>query len=113
MIRYYEGAAPILPNVPTYLCRRDGERAYVLEHLAELVVKPANESGGYGMRVGPHSTVEQQADFARLIKANPRNHIAQSADAILHRPASAGAGGAASACHPNQSRIMKCRSLKS
>jgi uncharacterized circularly permuted ATP-grasp superfamily protein len=77
MIRYYEGAEPILPNVPTYLCWRDADRAYVLEHLDLLVVKSANESGGYGMLVGPHSTREQQAEFAEKIKANPRNYIAQ------------------------------------
>jgi uncharacterized circularly permuted ATP-grasp superfamily protein len=77
MIRYYEGAEPILPNVPTYLCWRDADRSYVLEHLDLLVVKSANESGGYGMLVGPHSTREQQADFAAKIEANPRNYIAQ------------------------------------
>src|SRR5208283_1984905 len=77
MIRYYEGADPILPNVPTYLCWRDADRSYVLEHLDLLVVKSANESGGYGMLVGPHSTREQQADFADKIQANPRNYIAQ------------------------------------
>jgi len=77
MIRYYEGADPILPNVPTYLCWRDSDRSYVLEHLDQLVVKAANESGGYGMLVGPHSTKQQQADFAEKIRANPRNYIAQ------------------------------------
>ncbi len=56
MIRYYEGDEPILPNVPTYLCWRDEDRQYVLENLDKLVVKAANESGGYGMLVGPHST---------------------------------------------------------
>ncbi len=77
MVRYYEGADPILPNVPTYLCWRDSDRSYVLEHLDQLVVKAANESGGYGMLVGPHSTKQQQADFADKIRANPRNYIAQ------------------------------------
>jgi uncharacterized circularly permuted ATP-grasp superfamily protein len=77
MIRYYEGAEPILPNVPTYLCWRDSDRAYVLEHLELLVVKSANESGGYGMLVGPHSTREQREEFASKIQANPRNFIAQ------------------------------------
>src|SRR3954449_9002709 len=74
MIRYYEGADPILPNVPTYLCWRDSDRAYVLEHLGELVVKAANESGGYGMLVGPHSTAKQREDFAARIVADPRNY---------------------------------------
>jgi uncharacterized circularly permuted ATP-grasp superfamily protein len=51
--------------------------SYVLEHLPELVVKAANESGGYGMLIGPHSTKEQHADFAKRIQADPRNYIAQ------------------------------------
>jgi uncharacterized circularly permuted ATP-grasp superfamily protein len=77
MIRYYLGESAILPNVPTYLCWRDKDRSYVLEHLAELVVKSANEAGGYGMLVGPHSTKAEQAEFAEKIKSNPRNFIAQ------------------------------------
>jgi len=76
MIRYYEGAEPILPNVPTYLCWRDQDRKYVLENLDKLVVKAANESGGYGMLVGPHSTLAQREEFARKIQAEPRNYIA-------------------------------------
>jgi len=86
MIRYYEGEDPILPNVPTYLCWRDDDRAYVLEHLAELVVKAANESGGYGMLVGPHSTAEQREEFARRIQAQPRNYIAQPTLALSRVP---------------------------
>jgi uncharacterized circularly permuted ATP-grasp superfamily protein len=86
IIRYYEGADPILPNVPTYLCWRDDDRAYVLEHLDQLVVKSANESGGYGMLVGPHSTREQQAEFALRIQANPRNYIAQPTLALSRVP---------------------------
>lgn len=77
IIRYYLGEEPILPNVPTYLCDRPDERAYVLEHLDELVVKAVGESGGYDMLIGPHSTREQQAQFAERIRANPRNYIAQ------------------------------------
>lgn len=77
MIRYYLGEEPILNNVPTYLCWRDQDKEYVLQNLEKLVVKAANESGGYGMLVGSHSTVEQRAEFAELIKANPRNYIAQ------------------------------------
>jgi uncharacterized circularly permuted ATP-grasp superfamily protein len=86
MIRYYEGAAPILPNVPTYLCWRDSDRSYVLEHLDQLVVKSANESGGYGMLVGPHSTRAQQEEFAAKIVANPRNFIAQPTLALSRVP---------------------------
>ncbi len=86
MIRYYEGADPILPNVPTYLCWRDADRQYVLEHLDQLVVKSANESGGYGMLVGPHSSKEQCAQFAEKIQANPRNFIAQPTLALSRVP---------------------------
>jgi uncharacterized circularly permuted ATP-grasp superfamily protein len=77
MIRYYEGEEPILPNVPTFLCWREKDRKYVLENLEHLVVKSANEAGGYGMLVGPHSTANQREDFAGRIEANPRNFIAQ------------------------------------
>ncbi len=77
IIKYYMGEEPILPNVPTYICDEKADFDYVLEHLPELVVKAANESGGYGMLIGPHSTREQQADFAHRIQADPRNYIAQ------------------------------------
>lgn len=77
MIRFYLSQEPILPNVPTYICQREEDRKYVLAHLDELVVKAANEAGGYGMLIGPHSTVEEQRDFARRIEADPRNYIAQ------------------------------------
>jgi uncharacterized circularly permuted ATP-grasp superfamily protein len=77
MIRYYEGEDPMLPNVPTFLCWRDADRQHVLANLASLVVKSANESGGYGMLVGPHSTQEEREQFAAKIEANPRNFIAQ------------------------------------
>jgi len=86
MIRYYEGAEPILPNVPTYLCWRDSDRSYVLENLDKLVVKSANESGGYGMLVGPHATAAQRAEFAVKIEANPRNFIAQPTLALSRAP---------------------------
>jgi uncharacterized circularly permuted ATP-grasp superfamily protein len=86
IIRYYEGADPILPNVPTYLCWRDQDRAFTLENLERLVVKSANESGGYGMLVGPHSTVGEREEFARRIRANPRNYIAQPTLALSRVP---------------------------
>ena len=86
MIRYYEGEDPILPNVPTYLCWRDADRQHVLANLDKLVVKAANESGGYGMLVGPHSTEEQRAAFADKIKAEPRNYIAQPTLALSRVP---------------------------
>ncbi|MEB3309226.1 MAG: circularly permuted type 2 ATP-grasp protein [Snowella sp.] len=77
MIRYYLNEEPLLSNVPTYLCWRDQDREYVLDHLPELVVKSANEAGGYGMLMGPNSTPTERAEFAEKIKANPRNYIAQ------------------------------------
>ncbi|MCP4597552.1 circularly permuted type 2 ATP-grasp protein [Neptuniibacter sp.] len=77
IIKYYLNEEPILSNVDTYLCEVPEQREYVLANLDKLVVKPANESGGYGMLVGPHSTKKDQAKFAQLIQENPRNYIAQ------------------------------------
>jgi uncharacterized circularly permuted ATP-grasp superfamily protein len=77
IIKYYLGEEIILPNVPTYICAESEGLSYALEHLPELVVKAANESGGYGMLVGPHSTAAECAEFAKKIKADPRNYIAQ------------------------------------
>ena len=77
IIKYYLGEDIIVPNVPTYMCWEDTDRKYVLEHLDELVVKEANQSGGYGMLIGPHSTRAEQEEFANRIKDNPRNYIAQ------------------------------------
>ena len=86
MIQYYLGEDILLPNVPTRICADKADLQYVLEHLDELVVKAANESGGYGMLVGPHSTREQRAAFAEKIKANPRNYIAQPTLALSRVP---------------------------
>ena len=77
MIRYYLNEKPLLDNVPTYLCMRERDREHVLKNIAKLVVKPANESGGYGIMVGPHSSAAQHRKFARLIEEDPRNYIAQ------------------------------------
>jgi uncharacterized circularly permuted ATP-grasp superfamily protein len=77
IIKYYLGEDPIVPNVDTYLCWRDADRDYVLANLDKLVVKAANEAGGYGMLVGPHSTKAEQEEFAGRIRDNPRNYIAQ------------------------------------
>lgn len=86
IIKYYLGEDIILPNVPTYMCSEDTDRKYVLEHLDELVVKEANQSGGYGMLIGPHSTHAEQEEFARRIKDNPRNYIAQPTLALSRVP---------------------------
>ncbi len=77
MIRYYLGEEPILSNVPTYLCWREKDRDYVLQNLKSLVVKSANEAGGYGMLVGSSATEVDCQEFAQRIMANPRNYIAQ------------------------------------
>lgn len=77
IIRYYLNEEPILSNVPTWRCEDKESRQYVLDNLDKLVVKPANESGGYGMLVGPHSTAKECKEFSSLIKADPRNYIAQ------------------------------------
>ncbi len=86
VIKYYLGEEPLLPNVETFLCYDDKQREYVLANLDKLVVKPANESGGYGMLVGPHSTKKERETFAELIKANPRNYIAQPTLALSTAP---------------------------
>lgn len=86
MIRYYLGEEPILPNVTTYVCEREEDRKYVLAHLDQLVVKAANEAGGYGMLIGPHSTKEEQEKFAQLILNDPRNYIAQPTLALSRVP---------------------------
>jgi uncharacterized circularly permuted ATP-grasp superfamily protein len=86
MIRYYMNEEPILPNVPTYICQREEDRKYVLAHLDELVVKAANESGGYGMLIGPHATEEQRAEFAVKIQKDPRNFIAQPTLSLSRMP---------------------------
>ncbi|MEO1465254.1 MAG: circularly permuted type 2 ATP-grasp protein [Cyanobacteria bacterium J06633_1] len=77
MIRYYLGEEPLLANVPTYLCWRESDRQYVLENLDKLVVKAANEAGGYGMLIGTNSTEAERNAFAEKIKATPRDYIAQ------------------------------------
>ncbi len=77
MIKYYLGEEISLPNVPTYLCGDESDCKYVLEHLAELVIKPANESGGYGILLGPRASKEDLDKYKDLIKANPRNYVAQ------------------------------------
>lgn len=77
LIRYYLAAEPLIDNVPTWRCSDPKSLAHVQQHLAELVVKPANESGGYGMLVGPHASSTEVDAFAKLIAAEPRNYIAQ------------------------------------
>lgn len=86
MMRYYLDQDPIIPNVPTYVCWDDTERQHVLANLDTLVVKAANESGGYGMLVGPHASATERATFAERIQAQPRNYIAQPTLALSRAP---------------------------
>ncbi len=86
IIKYYTGEDPILPNVPTYICWDKKDREYVLENLESLVVKAANESGGYGMLIGPHASNAEREKFADLIKENPRNYMAQPTIMLSRTP---------------------------
>ncbi|MDD5261750.1 MAG: circularly permuted type 2 ATP-grasp protein [Methylacidiphilales bacterium] len=86
MIKFYLGEDPILPNVPTYLPNEKQDRKYVLENLPKLVVKAANEAGGYGMLIGPKATKTELADFKRKVEAEPRNYIAQPTISLSRHP---------------------------
>jgi uncharacterized circularly permuted ATP-grasp superfamily protein len=86
IIQFYTGRAPILQNVPTYNCRKADDLAYVLEHLAELVVKEVHGSGGYGMLVGPTATSAEVEAFRAKLKARPDNYIAQPTLALSTCP---------------------------
>jgi uncharacterized circularly permuted ATP-grasp superfamily protein len=86
IIEFYLGEKSLLSNVPTYNCTKDDERAYVLEHIAELVVKEVHGSGGYGMLVGPTSTKEQHELFRKKILDRPGNYIVQPTLALSTCP---------------------------
>ncbi|HEY3111611.1 MAG TPA: circularly permuted type 2 ATP-grasp protein [Chloroflexota bacterium] len=86
IIKYYTGEEPILPNVPTYLAEDPSERVYILEHLDQLVVKTTNDSGGYGMVIGPYATRAQLEEVRARIQADPRNHIAQPTLKLSRHP---------------------------
>ncbi len=86
MIRFYLGEEPILKNVPTWQCATEDDCKYVLEHLAELVVKEVHGSGGYGMLVGPKASASQIEAFRAKITANPDNYIAQPTLALSTCP---------------------------
>ncbi|MCU0353978.1 MAG: circularly permuted type 2 ATP-grasp protein [Cytophagales bacterium] len=86
IIKYYLDEDPIIPNVQTYICGEDNDMQYVLENIDKLVVKEANEAGGYGMLIGPKSTKAQQRLFRIKIKQNPRNYIAQPTISLSRVP---------------------------
>jgi uncharacterized circularly permuted ATP-grasp superfamily protein len=92
IIKYYLNEDPIIPNVPSWLCMYDDQRDHVLKNLDTLVVKPANESGGYGMIIGPRATEAERDKFADLIKTNPRNYMAQPTLSISTAPTLVGDG---------------------
>lgn len=86
MIKFYLNEEPILPNVQTYLTMFEEDRKYVLDHIPELVIKSANESGGYGMLIGPHATKEEHEKFRQAIIKDPRNYIGQPVISLSRSP---------------------------
>ena len=92
MIEYYLDQKPILPNVPTYLASEEADMKYILANLEKLVVKAANESGGYGMLMGPKASKEEIEKFRQLIIAEPRNYIAQPMISLSTHPTFVGDG---------------------
>ena len=86
VIKYYLDQEPILPNVPTYLASEPADRKFILENTEKLVVKSANEAGGYGMLIGPAATKAEVADFRAKVAANPRNFIAQDPISLSRSP---------------------------
>ena len=77
IVEFYTGERPLLQNVPTYRCSEPDDLAYVLDNLAELVVKEVHGSGGYGMLIGPAASKKELASFHAKLKARPGNYIAQ------------------------------------
>lgn len=92
IVEFYTGERPILQNVPTWRCAEPDSLAYVLDNLAELVVKEVHGSGGYGMLIGPTSTREEIATFADKLRARPDNYIAQPTLALSTVPIFTDAG---------------------
>ena len=77
MIEYYLGEKPKLKQVKTYLCAFEKDMKYVLENIHKLVLKPVNESGGYGILIGPQATKKELKEYKLKIISNPRNFVAQ------------------------------------
>jgi len=86
IIRYYLKQEPILHNVRTYLCRDPRHLEFVLKNIRKLVVKPVNESGGYGILVGPHSTDLERNKYVKQLERNPENYVAQPTLALSTAP---------------------------
>jgi uncharacterized circularly permuted ATP-grasp superfamily protein len=109
MIRFYLQQDPILPNVPTYLGADDAQRSHILANLDSLVVKSVNESGGYGMLIGPHSTQAQRDEFAAMIRRDPRNFIAQPTLSLSRHPTFL--DGGLEGCHIDLRPYVLCGGL--
>jgi uncharacterized circularly permuted ATP-grasp superfamily protein len=77
MVKFYLGEESLLEQVPTWLCCRPDDQAYVMERLDQMVVKAVDEAGGYGMLMGPQATQAERDEFRRRIEADPRRYIAQ------------------------------------
>jgi uncharacterized circularly permuted ATP-grasp superfamily protein len=92
IVEFYTGEKPILHNVKTWRCAEKDSLAYVLDHLAELVVKEVHGSGGYGMLIGPTSSRKEIEAFRAKLKAKPENYIAQPTLALSTVPTFARAG---------------------
>jgi uncharacterized circularly permuted ATP-grasp superfamily protein len=92
MIEYYLDQKPIIPNVPTYLAGEEADMKFILANLEKLVVKAANESGGYGMLMGPKAARAEIEEFRALIQADPRNYIAQPMISLSCHPTFVGSG---------------------
>ncbi len=86
LIKYYLDQDPILPNVPTYLASEPSQRKFILENIEKLVVKSANEAGGYGMLIGPAATKAECESFRAQVAANPRNFIGQDPIMLSRSP---------------------------
>ncbi|MEN9661285.1 MAG: hypothetical protein RL324_234 [Verrucomicrobiota bacterium] len=86
MIKYYLDQDPILPNVQTYLASEEADKQYMLENLDKLVVKAANEAGGYGMLMGPQAAKAEREEFRQRILAEPRNYIGQPMISLSRHP---------------------------
>ncbi|WP_106755190.1 circularly permuted type 2 ATP-grasp protein [Pannonibacter carbonis] len=92
IIEFYTGQKPILNNVPTWNCSRADDLAYVLDNLADIVVKEVHGSGGYGMLIGPTASKREIAAFREILKANPTNYIAQPTLALSACPTHVASG---------------------
>ena len=105
MIRFYLGEDPVLPNVPTYVGANPGAREVILERIDELVVKAVDQSGGYGMLIGPAATPAERDKFRRRVTAQPRNYVAQptSRSPATRRSSAAGSTAPTSTCAPSSS----------